>query len=208
MTDIFAGGDLSRSQFLRRSAAGSLALVSGGAVLATVRGDAIAQSGSDPSDTDIAAVAAGAELLAVHVYGVAIRSKLFKGGALKYLKGARAAEQAHYDALAGVLKGAGLAAPQKSDFTYDLPTLKSARQVLNFAVSLETAFLGAYLTAVDALDTPALKPVAAAIAANEASHLGFFRNARLAGSTVPAIPKAVPFADVIEAVGTYQKKKK
>lgn len=42
---------------------------------------------------------------------------------------------------------------------------------------------------------------------HDASHLGFLRNARPAGSTIPAVPEAVGFADVIAAVGTCQKEK-
>ena len=47
-------------------------------------------------------------------------------------------------------------------------------------MTLETAFLGAYLGAVDGSQTRALKQPAARIAASEAQHLSVF--ARLAGA--------------------------
>ena len=53
-----------RAQFLRRGATGGLALVAGGGLLASAAGPALA-AGSDPSDVDIARLAATAELLAV-----------------------------------------------------------------------------------------------------------------------------------------------
>lgn len=203
MDAFSAAPGIDRAQFLRRGAMGTMALVSGGTLLATMKGDAFAQTG-ELSDTDIATFAASAELLAVRVYGVAINSGLFKGGSLDYLRNARKAEQAHYKALAGVL---GDAAPKAGDFTYSLPRLRNARQVLDFAITLETAFLGAYLAAVRELDDAGLKVVAAQIAANEASHLGFFKNARNPGSVVPAIPKLGDLGEIVKTVGTLQKKK-
>ncbi len=203
MDTISAGPGHSRAQFLRRGALGTMALVGGGSILATMKGDAFAQSG-ELTDADIATFAASAELLAVKVYGTAISSGLFKGGSLSYLRNARRAEKAHYDALAGVL---GSSAPKSTDFEYSLPRLRSVGDVLDFAIVLETAFLGAYLAAVKELDDPALKVVAAQIAANEASHLGFFKNARKAGSVVPAIPKTGDLAKIVETVGTLQRKK-
>lgn len=203
MNAFSAGSGIDRAQFLRRGALGTMALVSGGSVLATMKGDAFAQTG-ELSDTDIATFAASAELLAVKVYGTAISSKLFKGGSLSYLRNARKAEKAHYEALAAVL---GSGAPTAGDFEYSLPRLRSAGQILNFAITLETAFLGAYLAAVRELDDPGLKVVAAQIAANEASHLGFFKNAKNPGSVIPAIPKPGDLAKIVETVGTLQKKK-
>lgn len=199
--------ETTRAQFLRTGGKGTLALVAGGTVLASMKGDAFAQDSGKFKDADIATFAAGAELLAVHVYGVAIKSKLFKGGALTYLKNAQKAERAHYNALKGILEGAGATAPKDSDFTYKLPKLRNAGEVVKFAITLETAFLGAYLAAVRELDDPALKVAAAGIAANEASHLGFFKNVQKPGSVISAAPAPGDLDKIIATVNKLAVKK-
>jgi rubrerythrin len=197
-----------RAQFLRNGSKGTLALVAGGTVLASMKGDAFAQT-SGPSDLDLAKFAAGAELLATVVYDAAIKSKYFKGGTLTYLKSARKAEQAHYNALAAIIKGAGQEAPTKSDFTFAIPrsATRNATSVVKFAIVLETAFLGAYLGAVKELDDPTLKVAAAGIAANEASHLGFFKNAAKPGAVIDAIPQPGDLAEIIKTVNSLAKPK-
>ena len=57
--------------------------------------------GADTADTDIAKLAATAELLAIDFYTHAISPKKFKGDELAYLVGAKGNEQAHYKALEG-----------------------------------------------------------------------------------------------------------
>lgn len=210
--DIDTPDGTNRAQFLRRAGVGGVALMSGGTILASVTSTANAQA--TDLDGQIATAAASAELLAVYVYDQAIKSKLFTGGALDYLKVAKKQEQAHYDALAAILKGAGAPVPQKGDFTYKLPTFKGstkaakAASIVKFGKALETAFVGAYVLASGVLSTPELRSAAAAIAANEGSHLGFFTGAAGGVAIAPAIPKAAKsLDDVIATVGTYQKKK-
>ena len=101
-----------RAQFLGRGAKGGLALVAGGLVLGVAEGTAF---GAMSSDTDIAKLAATAELLAIDFYGKAISSKQLKDDELSYLVGAKANEVAHYNALKGVL---GKATPKGLMFTY------------------------------------------------------------------------------------------
>ena len=101
-----------RAQFLARGAKGGLALVAGGAVLGLAEGTAF---GAVTADTDIAKLAATAELLAIDFYGHAIASKQLKGDELAYLAGAKGNEVAHYNALKGVL---GTATPTDLRFTY------------------------------------------------------------------------------------------
>lgn len=194
-----------RAQFLRNGGKGTLALVAGGTVLATMKGDAFAQDTSGgPTDAQIATFAAGAELLAVRVYGAAIGSKFFSGGTQTYLKNAQKAEREHYNNLA---KALGSSAPKAGDFTYKLPSLNTAGKIVNFAITLETAFLGAYLAAVDALDAPAFRSLAASHAANEASHLGFFVNAKKPGAVIKATPKAGDLTKIIATVNSLAKPK-
>lgn len=204
--DVDAPDGTNRAQFLRRAGVSGIALASGGTILATITSSAQAQV--TDLDGQIATAAAAAELLAVNTYSVAIRSGLFKGGALSYLKTARKQEQEHYNALAGVLKANGATAPKASDYTYKYPKFKSAKDVVAFAVALETAFVGAYVLAAGVLSTPELRSTAASIGANEGSHLGFFTGASGKTAIAPAFPKAAKSLDaVIKTVGTYQKAK-
>jgi hypothetical protein len=155
-----------RGQFLRRGAKGGLALVAGGSLLAATTGPAIAADG-DPSDIDIAKLAATAELLAVDFYTRCIGSGVFGGRRERYLTGARANEQDHYDALAALI---GADAPKGLKFRYPAGTFANRENAARTGIALETAFIGAYLDAIRALDDPNLKVVAGQIGANEFGH--------------------------------------
>jgi hypothetical protein len=74
--------ETTRAAFLSRGAKGGLALVAGGSVLAMTSGPAL---GSVSSDTDIAKLAATAELLAISFYTRSIRSGELKGAEAAYL---------------------------------------------------------------------------------------------------------------------------
>ena len=188
-----------RAQFLRRGAAGGLALVGGSSVLAMVSGPALAQSGA-PSDTDIAKLAATAELLAIDFYTHSITSRKFKGDDLKYLHQARKSEQEHYAALAGVI---GSGAPKGLKFKYPAHTFASRKSIAATGVALETAFVGAYLGAVTALSSNELKGVAAQIATSEASHLSVFSDLASGKPILPSFPKAFTAAQATKAVTPF-----
>lgn len=103
--------ETTRAAFLSRGAKGGLALVAGGSVLSMTNGSAF---GSVAADTDIAKLAATAELLAIDFYTRSIRSRKLKGAEAVYLAAALQNEKDHYKALAGVL---GHAAPKNLRFT-------------------------------------------------------------------------------------------
>ena len=92
--------ETTRADFLSRGAKGGLALVAGGSVLALTNGPAL---GSVTADTDIAKLAATAELLAISFYTRSIKSGKLKGAEAAYLAAALQNEKDHYNALAGVL---------------------------------------------------------------------------------------------------------
>ena len=187
-----------RAQFLSRGARGGLALVAGGALLGIAEGTAL---GAVTADTDIAKLAATAELLAIDFYARAIRSKQFRGDELAYMQAALGNEQAHYEALAGVL---GKAAPKGLKFTYPNGSFASAKSVGKLGMALETAFVGAYMGAVTALKSNDLKGVAAQIGANESRHLSVLTNIA-AGVIVPApaLPKVLPAKQATAAVTPF-----
>jgi len=161
--------DLSRAEFLRAGAKGGIALVVGGAVLATATGSASAATAT--GDIAIAKLAATAELLAIDFYTQSINSGVFGGRRTRYLEGARSNELDHYNALAGLI---GADAPKGLKFKYPSGTFGARDAASNLGIALETAFIGAYLGAIRALVSPDLKVVAGQICANEWGHLIVF----------------------------------
>lgn len=191
--------DMNRSQFLRRSAKSGLVLVGAGSVLASVDGPAFAQSGN--SDLDTAQAAFIAENLAVYAYTAALSLKnakgqrFFTGGAAAYLRAALKNEKDHVKALKGVIEGAGGTVPADLEFAIPKSAVASPTRVLKLGLTLETAFVRAYVGAVGTLNDPALKLAAAGIAANEASHQGFF--AGQIGGPGKAVTKSIVAGDTI-----------
>jgi hypothetical protein len=187
-----------RAQFLSRGARGGLALVAGGAVLGLAEGSALS---ARTSDTDIAKLAATAELLAIDFYSRAINSKKLKGEELGYLLAARENEKAHYAALKGVLKSA---TPKGLTFTYPPGAFSSRAGIGKLGMALETAFVGAYLGAVTALQSNELKGVAATIGANESRHLSVLSNIAANGIVpAPSFPKSLSAAQATAAVRPF-----
>ena len=190
--------ETTRADFLSRGAKGGLALVAGGSVLAMTNGPAF---GSVDADTDIAKLAATAELLAIDFYTRSIRSRKLKGAEAAYLAAALQNEKDHYKALAGVL---GRAAPKNLRFKYPAGTFGSARSIGRTGQALETAFVGAYLGAVKALKSNDLKAVAAQIGNNESRHLAILSN--IAAGTIvsgPSFPKALTAAQATRALTPF-----
>jgi rubrerythrin len=169
----------SRGEFLSLGMKGGLALAAGGTILGVAAGPALGQTSGDVA---IAKLAATAELLAIDFYGKGIESGFFTGDVLAYMNSAKQNEQDHYDALAKVL---GSAAPANLRFMYPAGTLKSAKSIAATGVALETAFVGAYLGAVEALKSDDLKAVAGQIGANEAQHLTTLARLDNGGTLVP-----------------------
>ncbi|HEX4519840.1 MAG TPA: ferritin-like domain-containing protein [Gaiellaceae bacterium] len=187
-----------RAQFLSRGAKGGLALVAGGLVLGVAEGTAF---GAVTADTDIAKLAATAELLAIDFYSNAISSGKLKGDELSYLVGAKGNEVAHYNALKGVL---GKATPAGLKFKYPNGSFGSRHSIGALGMALETAFVGAYMGAVTAFKSNELKGVAAEIGACESRHLSVLTNIG-ANAIVPApdLPKVFTAAQATAAVTPF-----
>ena len=127
-------------------------------------------------DLALARLAVAAEILAVEFYTEAMASKRFGPDVTKYLKRALFNEQEHLTAMSEILSGAGQTPSTADDFTITFPkgTFDSRGSIAKLGVALETAFVGAYLGAVDAFSSSDLKTTAARIAASEAQHLSVF----------------------------------
>ena len=188
--------ETTRADFLSRGAKGGLALVAGGSVLAMTNGPAF---GSVAADTDIAKLAATAELLGslLHALDPVPEAR----GAEAYTWPPRSrTRRTHYKALAGVL---GRAAPKNLRFKFPAGTFGSARSIGRTGQALETAFVGAYLGAVKALKSNDLKAVAAhrqqrVAAPGDPVHIA-------AGTIVsgPSFPKALTAAQATRAVTPF-----
>jgi hypothetical protein len=188
----------SRAQFLARGLKGGVGLVAAGSLLAVAEGTAF---GATTADADIAKLAATAELLAIDFYGKAIASKRFRGDELDYMAAALGNEQVHYRALKGVLKAQ---TPHGLRFRYPDGVWASARSIGKLGMALETAFVGAYMGAVTALESNELKGVAAEIGANESRHLSVLTNiARGRITPAPALPKVLTAAQATAAVKPF-----
>ena len=190
---------IDRAQFLRRSATGLALVAGGGTVFAAVEGIALAQA---PGDVDIAKAAFTAESLAVFVYtaarglkytsGPRRGEKFFSGDSAGYLSAALKNEKDHLKALGDLL---GSAAPTGLKFQVPAKHLRTPTTVLRLGLTLETAFVKAYMGAVGTLQSNELKVVAAQIGANEASHQGFFAGAL--GGPSKAVTKSLPGTETI-----------
>ena len=195
---------LSRAQLFLRGATGGAALLLAGSVAGSLASTASADAIPD-GDLAYARLLIGAELLALDFYSQAIGSKRFSGDALKHLKRGRFNEREHYKSVSGILTGAGQTPATAADFDFFYPkrTFGSTTSIAKLGVTLETTLLGAYLGAVDALETNALKQPVARIAASEAEHLSVFT--RLSGGSPVGIsfPSALTIDEASNALDAY-----
>lgn len=191
-----------RAQFLSRGAQGGIALVAGSSLLAVTSGEALGATRRGVDDVAIAKLAATAELLAIDFYMRALNSqKITKADEVGYLGAALANEKAHYAALKGVLKSA---TPAGVKFKYPAGAFASRKSIGELGMALETAFVGAYMGAVTALKSNALKGVAAEIGACESRHLSVLSNIG-ANAIVPApdLPKVLTAAQATAALKPF-----
>jgi hypothetical protein len=161
------------------------ALLAGGAALLLAPAAAADVFG----DNDLAwlRLLVGTELLGADFYASALAARKLKA---KQLDDALAAEKQHYQLLAGLLTGSNAtpATANDVDFTYPTGTFSSPGAIAKLAVALETTFLGAYLGAVDGVQSAALKLPLARIGASQAQHLALFRELLGGYPLRPALP--------------------
>ena len=192
-------GRVSRAGLLRRGVAGSgVLLLSGSAVsvLATAAGAATIPD----SDVAYLRLLVGAELLAVDFQTQALASGKLTPELATAIKQMLAQEKAHYNSLSTLITGAGQVPPTADDinFTYPKRSFGSEDSMLKRATPLETLTLGAYLGAVENLQTPQLRLPIGQIAANEAQHV----SATAVAAGKPIIGRAFAPALQIDAVST------
>jgi hypothetical protein len=161
-----------RRQFLSRTAtAGAGALVGASGLQALVPSFAAARTaGLSPGDRDILIAAEIAEALAVTTYtNIIDRAPFFKRLASDdqgYLKAARQEEMSHY-----LLEKSVTGKPSPfTTFYYPHKMFSDAQTTLNVLVTLEDAFIAAYLVGVRNFSTTSLRETAARIMGIESDH--------------------------------------
>jgi hypothetical protein len=155
-----------RAALLRRGGA----LLVGGAALGLVQPAAAAAP-----DEDLAYVRLliGVELLAVDFQTQALASGKLDQSAQRVLKGILPQEKAHLTGLSVLVTNAGQvpATADDIDFTYPKGTFSSAAKLAKLTDTIESLSLGAYLGAVENVQTPAWRLPLGQIAASEAQHV-------------------------------------
>ncbi|MDA8069622.1 MAG: ferritin-like domain-containing protein [Actinomycetota bacterium] len=188
-----ARGGMSRASFIRNAAKGSVMLVAGGGVLASMEGVAFAKT----TKTDITVLQTGyiAETLAVTVYGAILKTYYAKlkldPGNRSYFEAAYRDEVAHRDAWAAAL--GKKYTPTGFKLTVPGKYVASKNALASTGVALEEAFVATYMGAVKEFNSADLRVTAAGVAANEATHYSFFDAILPNGNAVlPAFgPKAI-----------------
>jgi hypothetical protein len=196
---------VSRGQLISRGAKGGAALLLTGSLAGSLVDSAVAADTVPDGDLAYARLLVGAELLGLDFYTRAIASKRLSGDPLGSMKRARLNERAHYDTMSEILSGVGQIPAVASDFDFSYPkgAFASKSSIAKLGVRLEAAFMGAYLGAVEGLQTNALKQPVAQIAANEAEHLSVFM--RLSGRSPIgiALPRPLTIDEASNALDVF-----
>jgi hypothetical protein len=162
---------LTRTSLLRRGAAGGGALLLAGPGAAALARPAV---GAVP-DGDLAylRLLIGVELLAVDFHTQALASGKLGAASTPLVKKILADEKAHYAGLAQLVTGAGQipATADDIDFAYPKNTFSTEATILKAANTTESIALGAYLGAIESVQSSVLRLPIGQIAANEAQHL-------------------------------------
>ncbi len=199
------GGLLSRATLIRRGAAASGAALAIGPVWA---GMARAASAATPPDGDLAylRLLIAAELLEADFEARALASGKLDTRGSSLLRQMAADERSHYAGLASLVAGSGQtpATADDIDFSYPRGTFATAASIVKRAGAIEQLLLGAYLGAVENVQTPRLRLPLGQIAANEAQHAGAL--AALAGRPVigHAFAPSLPIGAVSDALDVYE----
>ena len=160
-----------------------------------------------PADIDLASarLLVAVELLLADFYGRALRADRFGVPARDGLRRALFNEREHLAAVSGVLTGAGEvpATAEDIDFSYPARTFDARGDIARAGVNLERLALGAYLGAVAAVQSPALKLPLAQIAACEARHLTVFAAEATGHALDNSFGDALSIDEASNALGAY-----
>ena len=187
----------SRAGLLRRGAAGSGVLLLSGSAVSALADSAGAATISD-NDLSNLRMLIGAELLEVDFQTQALASGKLDSASTALLKEMLADENAHYRGLVNLMRSAGQVPATADDITFTYPrgTFDSQSAIMKLADALEDLTLGAYLGAVQNVQSPQLRLPIGQIGANEAQHV----SALAVSAGRPAIGSAFAPSLQIDAV--------
>jgi len=193
-----------RVDVLRRGLGGGAALVVSGAAL----GALAEPTAAAVPDVDLSylRLLTAAELLKADFQEQALASGTLDAPATRLVRRMRAADRGHYAGLAALLSGGGQSAATSDDidFAYPRGSFDSQDAIAKLGWKLGTLTLGAYLGAIQNVQTPAGRLALAQIAANEAqqlSGLAVFARRPIIGSAFAA---ALPIDSVSAALDEYE----
>jgi rubrerythrin len=154
-------------------------LLGGGALIASASGfgalaPAAFADGAPDGDLAYLRLLIASELLAVDFYGQATGVGPLRRPATVVAHRIRADEAEHYKALAALMVAAGQtpATAGDIDFSYPAGTFATRHAILGFAKEFERMLAGAYIDALEHVQTPEYRQVMARILASEAQHHG------------------------------------
>jgi hypothetical protein len=196
---------MNRAAFVRRTAVGGGALLVSASGLAVL--PAVASADTLP-DGDLAylRLLIAAELLAVDFQTQALRSGKLRPAAHTLLRRLRTDETAHYGNLAAALTDAGQvpATAADIDFSYPRGSFRTSRSITTLAARLEHLMVGAYVGAVENVQTPALRLSIGRIAANEAQHQGALAALHGESAVGKAFAPALSIGQVSDALDEFE----
>jgi hypothetical protein len=194
------GAKLDRASLLRRGTA----VLGAGAAASFFTGRAAAAL----PDGDLAylRLLIGAELLASDLQDRALASGKLARAVSALVEQLQADERAHYAGLARLVAAAGQtpATSDDIDFSYPAKTFASEGAILGVAWKIETLTVGAYLGAVENLQTPQLRLPVGQIAANEAQHVSALAAALGRPLIGRAFAPSLPIDAVSAALDAYE----
>lgn len=178
----------SRRSFLKQ--AGGLSLGAGAAGLLAVR-PAIAAPAKLRTDVGVIQTALALEHEGIAAYRLAGKSGLLSKGTLEVATIFAGHHEAHRDSLAKLVMQAGAKPVEpKSDAEYvadlKLGSLKSEKDVVALATTLELGAASAYIGQINAIRDPKLANLFASISADEATHWATLNSA--GGGAIPKAP--------------------
>ncbi len=187
----------SRKDFLK-----SLAIAGAGAtaISAFVPGKANAQAGGD---LDIANFALTLEYLESEFYAQGLNAGILSGDVLPYVEATLEHENAHVEALIGLIQQFGGTPVAKPQFMFG-DALTSQSAFLNTAATLEITGVGAYLGAAPMIQSPDVLAAAGSIVGVEGEHVVAINY--LLGVTPPAnmdFPEALSQDAVLAAIAPF-----
>ena len=182
---------------MRRGAAGSGVLLLSGSAVSALADSAGAATISD-NDLSNLRMLIGAELLEVDFQTQALASEKLDRASTALLKEMLADENAHYRGLVNLMTSAGQVPATSDDITFTYPrgTFDSQSAIMKLADTLEDLTLGAYLGAVQNVQSQQLRLPIGQIGANEAQHV----SALAVSAGRPAIGSAFAPSLQIDAV--------